>query len=119
MTQQLTARALAESPSVKIKNFLVDIKGPGLAFLPVLAFEGGTRKNIPRFEVCTSLRSCLYVNSKDKVVRCLVYLWIHHVPMHHRMHIAANSTTPDCQRMSPLKSLLSGRNTGSPLDFVM
>ena len=71
-----------------LQNFLVDIKGPGLAFLPVLAFEGGTRKNIPRFEVCTSLRSCLYVNSKDKVVRCLVYLWIHHVPMHHRMHIA-------------------------------
>uniref|UniRef100_A0A7N2KUB1 Uncharacterized protein n=1 Tax=Quercus lobata TaxID=97700 RepID=A0A7N2KUB1_QUELO len=32
----------------KLENFLLDIKGPGLAFLPVLAFEGGTRKNIPR-----------------------------------------------------------------------
>lgn len=36
-----------------IQNFLVDIKGPALAFLPVLAFEGGTRRNIPKFEVCT------------------------------------------------------------------
>ncbi|KAG5051470.1 hypothetical protein AAZX31_02G106500 [Glycine max] len=34
-------------------NFLVDIKGPALAFLPVLAFEGGTRRNIPRFEIGT------------------------------------------------------------------
>ncbi|KAF3437023.1 hypothetical protein FNV43_RR19776 [Rhamnella rubrinervis] len=30
-------------------NFLVDIN-PALAFLPVLAFEGGTRRNIPKFE---------------------------------------------------------------------
>uniref|UniRef100_A0A2P2JLB7 Ribosomal RNA-processing protein 40 n=2 Tax=Rhizophora mucronata TaxID=61149 RepID=A0A2P2JLB7_RHIMU len=36
-------------------NFLVDIKGPVLAFLPVLAFEGGTRRNIPKFEVGTLL----------------------------------------------------------------
>ncbi|KAF3437039.1 hypothetical protein FNV43_RR19792 [Rhamnella rubrinervis] len=36
-------------------NFLVDIKGPALAFLPVLAFEGGTRRNIPKFEVGTLL----------------------------------------------------------------
>ncbi|XP_057951986.1 uncharacterized protein LOC131146409 [Malania oleifera] len=35
----------------KAENFLVDIKGPTLAFLPVLAFEGGTRRNIPKFEV--------------------------------------------------------------------
>ncbi|KAL1330014.1 hypothetical protein HN51_047181 [Arachis hypogaea] len=34
-------------------NFLVDIKGPSLAFLPVLAFEGGTRRNIPKFEAGT------------------------------------------------------------------
>ncbi|XP_031746041.1 putative exosome complex component rrp40 isoform X2 [Cucumis sativus] len=33
------------------RNFLVDIKGPSLAFLPVLAFEGGTRRNIPKFEM--------------------------------------------------------------------
>uniref|UniRef100_A0A2N9GNF4 Uncharacterized protein n=1 Tax=Fagus sylvatica TaxID=28930 RepID=A0A2N9GNF4_FAGSY len=33
-----------------LANFLVDIKGPALAFLPVLAFEGGTRRNIPKFE---------------------------------------------------------------------
>ncbi|KAK4394655.1 Exosome complex component rrp40 [Sesamum angolense] len=36
-------------------NFLVDIKGPMLAFLPVLAFEGGTRRNIPKFEMGTLL----------------------------------------------------------------
>ncbi|KAK2967187.1 hypothetical protein RJ640_005231 [Escallonia rubra] len=36
-------------------NFLVDIKGPALAFLPVLSFEGGTRRNIPKFEVGTLL----------------------------------------------------------------
>ncbi|KAL5713593.1 hypothetical protein ACHQM5_015655 [Ranunculus cassubicifolius] len=37
------------------ENFLVDIKGPTLAFLPILAFEGGTRRNIPKFEVGTLL----------------------------------------------------------------
>ncbi|XP_028554744.1 putative exosome complex component rrp40 isoform X3 [Dendrobium catenatum] len=37
------------------RNFLVDIKGPTLAFLPVLAFEGGTRRNIPKFEIGTLL----------------------------------------------------------------
>ncbi|XP_047155142.1 putative exosome complex component rrp40 [Vigna umbellata] len=36
-------------------NFLVDIKGPAIAFLPVLAFEGGTRRNIPKFEIGTLL----------------------------------------------------------------
>ncbi|KAL9288854.1 putative exosome complex RNA-binding protein 1/RRP40/RRP4 [Arabidopsis thaliana] len=36
-------------------NFWVDIKGPQLALLPVLAFEGGTRRNIPKFEACTLL----------------------------------------------------------------
>lgn len=41
----------------KPDNFIVDIKGPSLAFLPVLAFEGGTRRNIPKFEV----GSLLYV----------------------------------------------------------
>ncbi|KAF7828010.1 putative exosome complex component rrp40 [Senna tora] len=39
----------------RFDNFLVDIKGPALAFLPVLAFEGGTRRNIPKFEVGTLL----------------------------------------------------------------
>lgn len=39
----------------KPDNFLVDIKGPSVAFLPVLAFEGGTRRNIPKFEVGTLL----------------------------------------------------------------
>ncbi|CAH9135827.1 unnamed protein product [Cuscuta epithymum] len=34
----------------KADNFLVDIKGSMLAYLPVLAFEGGTRRNIPKFE---------------------------------------------------------------------
>ncbi|GMY24929.1 putative exosome complex component rrp40 isoform X2 [Fagus crenata] len=37
----------------KADNFLVDIKGPALSFLPVLAFEGGTRRNIPKFEAGT------------------------------------------------------------------
>uniref|UniRef100_A0A804NFS4 Ribosomal RNA-processing protein 40 n=1 Tax=Zea mays TaxID=4577 RepID=A0A804NFS4_MAIZE len=37
----------------KPDNFLVDIKGPNLAFLPVLSFEGGTRRNIPKFEIGT------------------------------------------------------------------
>ncbi|ONM39547.1 PNAS-3 related [Zea mays] len=35
------------------RNFLVDIKGPNLAFLPVLSFEGGTRRNIPKFKIGT------------------------------------------------------------------
>ncbi|XP_052176209.1 uncharacterized protein LOC127790662 [Diospyros lotus] len=39
----------------KADNFLVDIKGSTFAFLPVLAFEGGTRRNIPKFEVGTLL----------------------------------------------------------------
>jgi hypothetical protein len=41
--------------SCQQQNFLVDIKGvkgPTLAFLPVLAFEGGTRRNIPSLS-CT------------------------------------------------------------------
>ncbi|KAI4326745.1 hypothetical protein MLD38_032024 [Melastoma candidum] len=33
-----------------LPNFLVDIKGPAMAFLPVLAFEGGTIRNISKFE---------------------------------------------------------------------
>ncbi|KAH9614596.1 hypothetical protein KSS87_005345 [Heliosperma pusillum] len=33
-------------------NFLVDIKGPALAFLPILAFEGVIKKNVPKFEAC-------------------------------------------------------------------
>ncbi|NP_001148820.1 exosome complex exonuclease RRP40 [Zea mays] len=37
----------------KPDNFLVDIKGPNLAFLPVLSFEGGTRRNIPKFKIGT------------------------------------------------------------------
>ncbi|KQK09041.1 putative exosome complex component rrp40 isoform X2 [Brachypodium distachyon] len=37
----------------KPDNFLVDIKGPNFAFLPVLSFEGGTRRNIPKFEIGT------------------------------------------------------------------
>lgn len=41
----------------KSENFLVDIKGPSLALLPVVAFEGGTKRNIPKFEI----GSLLYV----------------------------------------------------------
>ena len=43
---------MIKSRFISVQNFLVDIKGPAVAFLPVLAFEGGTRRNIPRFEVC-------------------------------------------------------------------
>ncbi|XP_073027557.1 uncharacterized protein [Primulina eburnea] len=39
----------------KADNFLVDIKGPTVAYLPVLAFEGGTRRNIPKFNMGTLL----------------------------------------------------------------
>ncbi|XP_074574839.1 uncharacterized protein LOC141831383 isoform X1 [Curcuma longa] len=39
----------------KFDNFLVDIKAPMLGLLPVLAFEGGTRRNIPKFEIGTLL----------------------------------------------------------------
>ncbi|KAJ4712326.1 Exosome complex exonuclease RRP40 [Melia azedarach] len=35
----------------KADNFFVDIKGPTIALLPVLAFEGGTRRNIPKFQI--------------------------------------------------------------------
>lgn len=41
----------------KSENFLVDIKGPFLALLPVVAFEGATKRNIPKFEI----GSLLYV----------------------------------------------------------
>ncbi|CAL5401329.1 unnamed protein product [Camellia sinensis] len=37
----------------KADNFLVDIKGPALASLPVLSFEGGIRRNIPKFKTNT------------------------------------------------------------------
>ena len=45
-----------------MQNFLVDIKGPSLASLPVLAFEGGTRRNIPKFEVCINFCAHIFVN---------------------------------------------------------
>lgn len=50
----------------------MDIKGPSLAFLPVLAFEGGTRRNIPKFEVCFRVRimSLFFLLSS---IFCVVY----------------------------------------------
>ncbi|KAL0679837.1 hypothetical protein Bca4012_007818 [Brassica carinata] len=39
----------------KADNFWVDIKGPQIALLPGLAFEGATRRSIPKFEACTLL----------------------------------------------------------------
>ncbi|KAK1298906.1 hypothetical protein QJS10_CPB14g00131 [Acorus calamus] len=39
----------------KADNFLVNIKAPMFAHLPVLAFEGGTRRNIPKYEMGTLL----------------------------------------------------------------
>lgn len=35
------------------EQFLLDIKGPTLAYLPVLAFEGAMKRNYPRLEVGT------------------------------------------------------------------
>lgn len=46
-------------------NFLVDIKGPTLAFLPVLAFEGGTRKNIPKFEIGALIYTRVVKTNRD------------------------------------------------------
>ncbi|AEC07693.1 putative exosome complex RNA-binding protein 1/RRP40/RRP4 [Arabidopsis thaliana] len=39
----------------KGENYWIDIKGPQLALLPVLAFEGANRRNYPKFEVSTLL----------------------------------------------------------------
>ncbi|CAL9234014.1 unnamed protein product [Arabidopsis halleri] len=39
----------------KGENYWVDIKGPQLALLPVLAFEGANKRNYPKFEVSTLL----------------------------------------------------------------
>jgi len=50
---------MIKSRFISVQNFLVDIKGPSIAFLPVLAFEGGTRRNIPRFEVCINYFWCI------------------------------------------------------------
>ncbi|XP_073108736.1 uncharacterized protein [Elaeis guineensis] len=47
----------------RIVNFLVDIKGPTLAHLPVRAFEGGTRRNISKFEVNASSPATVIVVS--------------------------------------------------------
>lgn len=46
--------------NLTLQNFLVDVKGPALAFLPVLAFEGGTRRNIPKFEVGIN-NACVFI----------------------------------------------------------
>ncbi|XP_072980652.1 uncharacterized protein [Typha angustifolia] len=35
----------------RAEHFLVDIKGPTLAFLPLIAFEGGKRGNASKFEI--------------------------------------------------------------------
>ncbi|XP_073220958.1 uncharacterized protein [Cicer arietinum] len=50
VTMKLEDSVLGILVDSRSDNFLVDIKGPALAFLPVLAFEGGTRRNIPKFE---------------------------------------------------------------------
>ncbi|RRT69645.1 hypothetical protein B296_00024451 [Ensete ventricosum] len=57
----------------KPDNFLVDIKAPTLAFLPVLAFEGGTRRNIPKFETGTLLyvRVVKANNSMNPELSCM------------------------------------------------
>lgn len=49
----------------KPDNFLVDTKSPMLAFLPVLAFEGGTRKNIPKFETGALIYVRVVKTSRD------------------------------------------------------
>ena len=47
---------LYDSFVLHLQNFLVDIKGPALAFFPMLAFEGGTRRYIPKFERCVQVK---------------------------------------------------------------
>lgn len=37
------------------QNFDVDIRGPSLALLPVLAFESATRRNRPNLDVSTAI----------------------------------------------------------------
>lgn len=37
------------------ENFAVDIGGPFIATLPVMAFEGATRRNRPNLQVCRSV----------------------------------------------------------------
>lgn len=49
----------------KPDNFLLDTKCPMLAFLPVLAFEGGTRKNIPKFETGALIYVRVVKTSRD------------------------------------------------------
>jgi exosome complex component RRP40 len=56
-----------------VQNCLVDIKGPALAFLPVLAFEGGTRRNIPKFEVCKNYL-CILELSSGRNVQYFMYI---------------------------------------------
>lgn len=56
----------------RLQNFLVDIKGPSLAFLPVLAFEGGTRRNIPKFEVCIIFYIILLFSLYDLSIQLLL-----------------------------------------------
>ncbi|CAD5319470.1 unnamed protein product [Arabidopsis thaliana] len=40
----------------KGENYWIDIKGPQLALLPVLAFEGANRRNYPKFEAILPLQ---------------------------------------------------------------
>ncbi|KAH9720183.1 Ribosomal RNA-processing protein 40 [Citrus sinensis] len=58
----------------KADNFFVDIRGPTIAFLPVLAFEGGTRRNIPKFEVRKILMLCILINCEEDVIGSLLYV---------------------------------------------
>lgn len=58
-----------------VQNFFVDIRGPTIAFLPVLAFEGGTRRNIPKFEVRKILMLGILINCEEDVVHTCVNIF--------------------------------------------
>ena len=49
------------------ENFVVDICGPFAATLPVLSFEGATRRNRPNLQVCggnelLAAQRCLFIH---------------------------------------------------------
>lgn len=49
------------------ENFDIDIGGPSLALLPVLAFEGASRRNRPNLQVGTAVYARVAVHHPDRV----------------------------------------------------
>ncbi|CAL5398145.1 unnamed protein product [Camellia sinensis] len=91
----------------KADNFLVDIKGPALAFLPVLSFEGGTRRNIPKFEiVCLVLRPTLRMGKLKKSksrVGTLIYVRVVKANTGMNPELSCTDATGKVAEYGPLK----------------